>query len=118
MKISSFNYSILGYILPITSLPPNFYKRSSWPTHIFKSRIQTNNLPSIASHAGIFQTNLLLIIEDLCRSLQPCVISSTAFGEKLDYYCQPCKRIYKSTMDLIPYDWMIGNTYLKMTFFK
>ena len=66
-------------------LPPNVCKRNSRPTHIFKSTIQTDNLLSIASHPTIFQKNLLLIIRDLCRSLQPCVISSTTFGEKLDF---------------------------------
>ena len=81
MKISLFNNSMLGYILPITV--KEILERNS--THIFKSTIQTDNLHSIASHPGIFQKNLLLIIRDLCRSLQPCIIFSTTFGEKLDF---------------------------------
>ena len=40
---------------------------------------------SIASHPGIFPANLLLIIRDLYGCLQPCVISSTTFSEKLDF---------------------------------
>ena len=53
MKILSFNYSMLGYILPITSLLPNVCKRNFWPTHIFKSTIQTDDLLSIALHQGM-----------------------------------------------------------------
>ena len=81
MKISLFNYSVLGYILPTTiSLPPR--EEILDQTHIFKSTVQTDNLSAIAFHPGIFQANLLLFIRDLCRCLQPCLISSMTFGEK------------------------------------
>ena len=36
MKISLFNYSMLGYISPITTSLPYIYRRNSFPTHIFK----------------------------------------------------------------------------------
>ena len=52
---------------------------------ILDQPIFLDNLLPIASNPGIFQTNLLLIIRDLYTSLQPCVISSTTFGEKLDF---------------------------------
>ena len=47
--------------------------------------MQTDNLFSIASHPGIFQTNLLLFIRELCTCLQPFLISSTTLGEELDF---------------------------------
>ena len=59
----------------------------------------------LASHPRIFQTNLLLFLRDLSRRLQPCLISSTTFGKKLDFTTAEHKRIYKFIMDLIPNDW-------------
>ena len=41
MKISLFNYSMLGNISPITTSLPRIYKRNSYPTHIFKPTYQT-----------------------------------------------------------------------------
>ena len=53
MKISLFNYTILGYILPITiSLPPR--KEILDQTYILKSTVQTDDLFSIASDPEIF----------------------------------------------------------------
>ena len=74
MKNSLFSYTMLGYSLPraISLSSPNPY---------FQIHSQTDNLFSIAFHPGIFQTNLLLFIRDLCRCLQPRLISSTTFGE-------------------------------------
>ena len=87
-------------------------KRNPWPTHIFKFAVQSDNLFSIASHPGKFQTNLLLFIRDLCacRCLQSSVITSTTFGEKLDFSTANHKKVYKFIMDLIPNDWK----YLKL----
>ena len=68
MKISLFNYSMLGYISPIIRSLPYIYRRSSCPTHIFKPTQQTALQAS--SHPGIFQTNLPL------------------FGTFLDFYNQ------------------------------
>ena len=45
------------------------------------------------------------IIRDLCRFLQPGLISSTAFDEKLGFPTAKHKWIYKLVMDLIPNDW-------------
>ena len=58
MKISLFNYSMLGYISPITTSLPHIYRRNSCPTHIFKPTHQT--WLQASSHPGIFQTNLPL----------------------------------------------------------
>ena len=93
MRISLFNYTMLGYILPITiSLPPQ--KEILDQTYILKSTVQTDVLFSIASHPGIFYKNLLLFTIDLCRCLQSCLISSMIFGEKLDFTTANHKRIY------------------------
>ena len=40
-KISLFNYSMLGYISPITTSLPRIYKGNSCPTHILKPTYQT-----------------------------------------------------------------------------
>ena len=82
-KISLFNYYMLGYIPPITTSLPYIYSRNSCPTHILKPIHQT--WPQASSHPGIFQTNLPLIIWDLCRFLQQGPISSTIFCKKLDF---------------------------------
>ena len=58
MKISLFNYSMLGYISPITTSLPHIYRRNSCLAHIFKPRHQTGLQAS--SHPGIFLTNLPL----------------------------------------------------------
>ena len=58
IKISLFNYSMLGCISPITTSLPHIYIRNSCPTHIFKPTRQTGLEAS--SHPGIFQTNLPL----------------------------------------------------------
>ena len=58
MKITSFNYSMLGYISLITTSLPYIYRRNSCPTHIFKPTHQT--WLQASSHPGIFQTNLPL----------------------------------------------------------
>ena len=68
MKISLFNYTMLGYILPIAiSLP--LRKEILGQSHIFESTVQTDNLFSVA-----FQTNLLFFNKDLCRYLQACLL--------------------------------------------
>ena len=59
----------------------------------------------MAFHPRIFQTNLLLFIRDLCSCLQPCLISSTIFGKKLDFTTANHKILYTFIMDLIPNDW-------------
>ena len=96
--------------------PHHVCKRNSWPTHIFKFAVQSDNLFSIASHPGKFQTNLLLFIRDLCacRCLQSSLITSTTFGEKLDFSTANHEKVYKFIMDLIPNDWK----YLKLKLLK
>ena len=80
-------------------------------TYIFKCTVQTDNLFSIASHPGIFQTNLLLFITDLCRCLQSCPIPSATFGEKLVFTGANHKRKYKFLRTKFL---MIPNTYFKL----
>ena len=68
MKISLFNYTMLGYILPIAiSLP--LRKEILGQSHIFESIVQTDNLFSVA-----FQTNLLFFNKHLYRYLQACLL--------------------------------------------
>ena len=68
MKISLFNYTMLGYILPI-AIPLPLRKEILGQSHIFESTVQTDNLFSVA-----FQTNLLFFNKDLCRYLQACLL--------------------------------------------
>ena len=84
--------------------PSYFYKRNFWRIYICKSTVQTDSLFFIASHPGMFQINLLLFIRDLCRCLQPYLLSCTTFGKKLDFTNANHKRIYKFIMELIPND--------------
>ena len=112
MKISLFNYTVLGYILPITIfLPPR--KEILNQTYVLKSTFQTDDLFSIASHPGIFQKNLVSFTRDLCRCFQPCLISSSTFGGTPDFTTVNHKR-YKFIMDSIPNDWK----HLKLKFLK
>ena len=82
MKISLFNYSKLGYILPITTSLPHIY-RNSCPTNNFlsphtrldfKYHLTQEYFRQISHYLGPF-----------CRSLQPGLISSTIFCKKLDF---------------------------------
>ena len=57
MKISLFNYSMLGYISPITTPLPHIYRRNPFPTLIFKPTYQTSIIPP----RKVFQTNLPLL---------------------------------------------------------
>ena len=84
MKISLFNYSMLGYISVKTASPPDIYRRNSCPTQIFKPTHRTGLHAS--SHPGIFQTNLPLF-GTFCRFLQPGpgLISSSIFCKKLNF---------------------------------
>ena len=80
MKISLFNYSMLGYISPITTSLSHIYRRNSCPTHIFKTTHETGHQAS-----RIFQINLPLFGTFVARFLQPGLISSTIFCNKLDF---------------------------------
>ena len=81
MKISLFNYSILGYISPITSLP-HIYRRNSCPTHIFKPtlRLDFKHHPTQEYFRQIYH-----YLGPFCRFLQPGLISTTMFCKKLDF---------------------------------
>ena len=74
MKISLFNYSMLGYISPITTSLPHIYRRNSCPTHIFKPTHQT--WLQASCHPGIFPTNLPLIPQKSLQELSATTIKS------------------------------------------
>ena len=103
MKIFLFNYSMLGYISPITTSLPHIYRRNSCPTHIFKPTHQTGLQAS--SHRNI--SYKFITIWDLCRFLQPGLISSTIFCKKLDFPTVNHSRYIKLHWAQFP---MIGNT--------
>ena len=106
MKISLFNYSMLGYISPITTSLP-IYRRSSCPTHtldLTSSIIPPRNI-----------SDKFTIIWDLCRFLQPGLISSTIFCKKLDFPTVNHNRYIKLHWAQFP---MIGNTYLELKLLK
>ena len=70
----------------------------------------------IEFHPWIFQTKLLLFIRDLCRCLQPCLISSTTFAKKWDF---TTSNYIKEYINLL-WTWflMVGNAFLKMELLK
>ena len=111
IKISLFNYSMLGYILPRTIFQPHHLQKKFLTKSTFlnaQSKLVTCFL--YQTTPDIFQTNLILFIRDLCRCLQPCLISSTTFGEKLAFTTANHIWIYyeikyKFIMDLTPNDW-------------
>ena len=107
MKISLFNYSMLGYISPITTSLPHIYRRNSCPTHIFKPT--THQTSSIIPPRNI--SDKFTIIWDLCRFLQPGLISSMIFCKKLDFPTVNHNRYIKLHWAQFP---MIGNTYLEL----
>ena len=104
IKIFLFNYSMLGFISPITTSLPHIYRRYSCPTHIFKPTHQTG--PQASSHPGIFQTNLKLF-GTFCRFLKPDLIFYTTFCKKLDFPTVNHNRYIKLHWAQFP---MIGNT--------
>ena len=83
MKISLFNYCMLGYISPITTSLPHIYRRNSCLTHILKPtlRLYFKHHPN----QEFSESDKFTIIWDLCRFLQPGLISSTIFCKKLDF---------------------------------
>ena len=83
MKISLFNCLMLGYNSAITTSLPHIYRRNSCPTHIFKPTHQTGLQASSIQPRNI--SDKFTIIWDLCRFLQPGLISSTIFCKKLDF---------------------------------
>ena len=60
----------------------------------------------LVSHPKIFRRSLQLIgIRDLCRFLQPSLISSMTFEKELGLSNVNHKIMYKVIMELIPNDW-------------
>ena len=108
MKISLFDYSMLGYILTITtSLSHKFLSNPYLETHTpdwTSSTIPPRNI-----------SDKFTIIWDLCRFLQPGLISSTIFCKKLDFPTVNHNRYIKLHWAQFP---MIGNTYLELKLLK
>ena len=105
MKISLFNYSMLGYILYKNLLPPYLY--IFWSNPCFK--IHT---PDWA--LGILLRNIT-IIRDLCGFLQPALISTVILCKKLDFATVNHKRYINLRWAEFP---MIGNTCLELKLLK
>ena len=108
IKISLFNYSMLGYTSPITTSLFHIYRRSSCPAHIFKPTHQTGLQASSIPPRSI--SDRFTIIWYLCRFLQPGLISSTIFCKKLGFplSCNHINRYIKLHWAQFP---MIRNTY-------
>ena len=99
MKITSFNYSMLGYISLITTSLPYIYRRNSCPNHTPDRALSTIPPRNISDK--------FTITWDLCRFLQPGLISSTIFCKKLDFPTVNHNRYIKLHWAQFP---MIGNT--------
>ena len=101
MKIFLFDYSMLGYILPITtSLCHKFSSNPYLETHTpdwTSSIIPPRNI-----------SDKFTIIWDLCRFLQPSLICSTIFCKNLDFPTVNHNRSIKLHWAQFP---MIGNTW-------
>ena len=113
MKISLISYSILGYISPITTSLLLIYRRNSCPNLIFKPTHQTGWTLSSIPPRNI--SDKFTITWDLCRFLQPGLISSTIFCKKLDFPTANHNRYIKLHWAQFP---MIGNTYLELKLLK
>ena len=79
-------------------LVPTSVKEILDQTHFFKYTVLARNI------SGKFYI-ILLFVRNLCRCLQPCLITSTIFGEKIDFTTAKHKRKRKLIIDLIPNDW-------------
>ena len=108
MNIFLFSYSMLDYISPITTSLPHIYTRNvwipDWNLSIIPTRNISTNLPNISTN-----------IWELCRSLQPGIISCTLFCKKLDFPSVNHNRYIKLHLAQFP---MIGNTYLELKLLK
>ena len=113
MKISLISYSILGYISPITTSLLLIYRRNSCPNLFFKLTHQTGWTLSSIPPRNI--SDKFTITWDLCRFLQPGLISSTIFCKKLDFPTANHNRYIKLHWAQFP---MIGNTYLELKLLK
>ena len=93
LKVTLLDYSMLGYISPITTSLLHIYRRNSCPTHIFKPTHHT--WLQTLSHLGIFQTNLPL------------------FGSFVDFYNQAWFPLWYFVRNLISC-WQPYNRYVKL----
>ena len=105
MKISLFDYSMLGYISPITASLSHIY-RNPCPTHISlypQTRLHFKDHPIQGYFRKIYH-----YLGAFCRFLQPGLISSTIFCKKLDFPFVNHNRYIKLHWAQFP---MTGNTY-------
>ena len=105
MKISLFNYSMLGYISPITTSLSHIYRRNSCPTHIFKRTHQTG----LSAHPTQEYFRQMINLPLLGTFVDPTttLITSTIFCKKLDFPTANHNRYIKLHWAQFP---MIGNT--------
>ena len=96
---------MLGYILRITTFPVPTSIEEILDQPIF---LNTHTKLDFRDFYGTPNRNIsdkFTIIKDLCRFLQPGLISSMTFDEKLCFSTANHKRIYKRIMDLVTNDW-------------
>ena len=105
MKISLFNYSMLGYIAPITTSLPHILSIEEILVQPISLNPNTRLTSSIIPPRNI--SDKFTIIWDLCRFLQPGLISSTIFCKKLDFPTVNHNRYIKLHWAQFP---IIGNT--------
>ena len=97
MKISLFHYSMFRYISPIITFLLYIYRRNSCPTHTPDLTLSTIPPKNISDK--------FTIIWDLCRFLQPDLISSTIFCKRLDFHFSTISQIYNITLGSSSNDW-------------
>ena len=78
IKISLFNYSVLGYISPIATFLPHIYRRNSLNS---RTRLAFKHHPTQEYFWPIYH-----YLGPCFRFLQPCLISSTIFCKKIDFF--------------------------------
>ena len=100
MKISEFNYSMLGYISPIITSLPHIYRKNSCPTHIKpRTRLDFKHHPTQEYFRQIYHYLGPLQIFTTRSNLLCDILQETRFS-----CCQPLQ-IYKITLGSIPNDW-------------
>ena len=112
MKISLFNYSLLGYISRITTPLPHIYIEEILVRSISlnrHTRLDFKHHPTQEYFRQVYH-----YLGPFCRFLQPGLISSTIFCKKLDFPTVNHNRYIKLHWAQFP---MIGNTY-KWKFLK
>ena len=106
MKMFLFNYLMLDYVSPIaTFLPPTSVEKILDQSTFLNPHTRLDFSSDNSYFYCIPPRNIsgkFTMIKDLCRFLQPGLISSTKFDEKLSFPTANHKIIYKRIMNLVP----------------